>query len=174
MQGRLNGGSQPHIVERIASLDRGTGGGGARGRRGDACVRRHGRRHYSGGLDTARRPRRIRRSKQADALMVEREQRGEMRQRGRLREHEMAIVQDEPAAAIADRQHRMVLLDRTVADQQQPQVGGRHARRAQDHVFGDRIVLAVAAARCQRRQRRGPEVGDAVLRIVARCSGSRN
>ena len=61
----------------------------------------------------------------------------------------------------------MVLAMDGVVQDYDPQILVRHAGQAQRDQLGDRIVLAVAGATCERHQRRGPEVGLAILREIA-------
>ncbi len=61
----------------------------------------------------------------------------------------------------------MVLPRRMVLDQQQFQVGLRHASFAQQRILQDGVVLAIAEARLERGQRRAPAVRNAMLDAIA-------
>ena len=63
--------------------------------------------------------------------------------------------------------NRVVLADVVVADYNELNVIRRHAGCSQRHVFGDSIILAIAAVRCECFKGRAPAVNDAPLHEVA-------
>ena len=109
----------------------------------------------------------IGRGEQSHAPMIYCEQRREVPCLGTVRQSRPTIVQNQPMVRLADGKHGMVLAYRSVADQQQAQVLCGDAGFAKQHIFGDRVILAIAAAAGQSLERRRPEVGNAMLREIA-------
>ena len=62
----------------------------------------------------------------------------------------------------------MILADVDVADDNELNVLRRDAGCSERHIFGDGVILAVAAAGCESFERRAPAVDDAPLYEVAR------
>jgi hypothetical protein len=61
----------------------------------------------------------------------------------------------------------VVLLVLDVADDNEPDVFRRDARVTQRYIFGDGVILAIAALRPECFERRAPAVSNAPLRKVA-------
>ena len=70
----------------------------------------------------------VRRGHELHALMIDREQRREMRQRRVVIERVMPVVEDQPMAVVARRQHRMVVARLAVAHQHETQIDQRESR----------------------------------------------
>jgi hypothetical protein len=102
-----------------------------------------------------------------DALPIDRKQRFQVSGLGGFRHDRRAIVEDKPTAGVTNGKHGMVLPCRSVPNQQKSQVRNSDAGLAKQDVFGDRVVLAVAATACESCKRRRPEIGNAVLDKVA-------
>ena len=86
-----------------------------------------------------------------------------------LPHHELgpAIVEDQPAAVEACRQHRVVEAYRLIANQQQPQLVLRVASFAQRDILGDRVVLTISLCTPEGGERCAPAVNLAPLGEVA-------
>jgi hypothetical protein len=105
----------------------------------------------------------VRRREQLHALPVDGEQRCQMLDVAVGQHLGAAIVENEPAPGLPRRQDRVILAERVVVREHDAQVARRDAGLAQRDVLGDRIILAVAAQRRKGRERRRPQIGNAVL-----------
>src|SRR3954447_6326671 len=109
----------------------------------------------------------IGRSEQADAATVDRNQRHEIRQIIGFRQSGTSIIEDQPAALEADSQHRMILVNRHIAYQQNPEILLRDADIQKYGEFLYRVVLAVPGAGRQGLQGGTPHIGNTVPFKVA-------
>lgn len=97
------------------------------------------------------------------SVAVEFEQRRSAPHLAVAQQRQPAVVENDPVAVESDGDHRMGFPGCIVAHDHEPDVLLRHAGGAERDVFGDGIVFAIAALRCERLERRAPAVGDAPL-----------
>ena len=95
--------------------------------------------------------------------VINREQWRKVQGAGIFDEFRTEAVEDQPTVAKAGGKHGMVLLGRSVANQNQPQIVRWKSGFLQCDEFGDRIVLAIAFPGSEGLKGRAPSVGLSVL-----------
>ena len=78
-------------------------------------------------------------------------------------QRQVAIVEHDPFLVETRGNDGVIFAAGKIADDNEPHVVFGETCFAQCHVFGDGVILAIAAAAGERRQRRAPAVGHAPL-----------
>jgi hypothetical protein len=76
---------------------------------------------------------------------------------------EIAVVENEPAAVVANRGHGMILVRAAIVNDNEPQIVIGDADFAQGGIFDDGVIFAISSVRCERHQRCRPKIDNAIL-----------
>ena len=99
--------------------------------------------------------------------IIERDKRRHVADLAVAHEHHVSVVENEPFAIETRGGDGVIFIVRPVMQDNDAQIARGQAGLAQGDIFGDGIVLAVAGAAGEGRQRRRPHVGGLVLGDIA-------